>query len=348
MTAIAEWDSFLDIEALLRDVPSFDTSYASAARRHNDSLTKPQGALGRLETLACWLAGWQQRTYPKAATLFARVYAGNHGVTVHSVSAYPSAVTKEMVAHFKKGGGAVSQLSALHGVSLTIHEMSLDTPTQDITCGQAMDEESCLAALRYGFDSVTGEEDILAIGEMGIGNTTCASALCCALFGGDVADWVGAGTGLEGKERKHKVHIIETALAYHHSALARKNARKNVWHCLCAVGGYEVAAMVGALIAARRRRIPVILDGFVCCAAASCLFAYDHDLLSHCWAGHLSYEKGHKRLLDLLGLSPLLSLDMRLGEASGAVLALGIVRAAVMCHNGMDSFHDASVSDKTS
>jgi nicotinate-nucleotide--dimethylbenzimidazole phosphoribosyltransferase len=182
--------------------------------------------------------------------------------------------------------------------------------------------------------------DLLALGEMGIANTTAAAALCCALFGGNAAHWVGPGTGVAGAALERKTAVVEAAVARH-----RGTARDGFDWLRC-VGGRELAAIVGAIIAARRARVPVVLDGFAATAAAAALFALDPRALDHCLVAHRSAEPGHTRLLERLGKTPLLDLGMRLGEASGATLAISIIKAALACHTGMATFAEAGVSGK--
>jgi nicotinate-nucleotide--dimethylbenzimidazole phosphoribosyltransferase len=195
--------------------------------------------------------------------------------------------------------------------------------------------------MAYGMMAVESGIDLLALGEMGIANTTAASALCCALFGGTAADWVGPGTGVAGPALKRKIAAVDAAMARHRPSCA------DPFETLRRVGGLELAAIAGAVMAARRGRIPVVLDGFACTAAAAVLFAADPRALDHCIVAHRSAEPGHSRLLTTIGKAPLLDLGMRLGEASGATLAVAILKAAIACHSGMATFSEAQVSTKS-
>jgi len=221
---------------------------------------------------------------------------------------------------------------------LRVYEMNLDTPTGDIVDGPAMSEEECARAIAYGMMAVEPGIDALAVGEMGIANTTIAAALCLALFGGDAAGWTGPGTGIVGAALKKKREVVAAAVARHQPEAG------DPFDMLRRLGGLEFAAMTGAILAARMGRVPVVLDGFCAGAAAAVLYAADPRALDHCVAGHVSAEPGHRRLLDRLGKPPLLDLGMRLGEASGATLALGILKGAAACHAGMASFAEAGVS----
>jgi nicotinate-nucleotide--dimethylbenzimidazole phosphoribosyltransferase len=316
--------------------PDLEAGTAAAVREHQ--LTKPAGALGRLEELATWLATWQGRHPPILNHPRTIVFAANHGVAARGVSAYPAAVTAQMVQNFLAGGAAVNQLCKVIDADLRVYEMNLETPTGDIVEGPAMSEEECARAIAYGMMAVEPGIDALAIGEMGIANTTVAAALCMGLFGGDAAAWTGPGTGIAGAALEKKREVVAAAVARH------QPETRDPFDLLRRLGGLEFAAMAGAILAARMGRVPVVLDGFCAGAAASVLFAADPRALDHCVAGHVSAEPGHRRLLDEIGKPPLLDLGMRLGEASGATLALGILKAAAACHAGMATFTEAGVS----
>ncbi len=321
-------------------MPEADDAAAERARARDAVLTKPSGALGRLESLAAWVSTWQARHPPRAERIRVLVFAGNHGVASHGVSAYPAAVTEQMVANFETGGAAINQLSAVLDASLTVVPLDLDTPTEDMTVAPALDEAGCLAALNAGMAAVEEDAHLLCLGEMGIGNTTAAAALAAALFGGTGGSWVGPGTGVDQAGLARKATAVDAALARH------ENARDDPLAALACVGGRELAAIAGAIVAARYRRVPVLLDGFVCTAAAAVVARLRGDGLDHTQAAHRSAEPGHRRLLEALALEPLLDLEMRLGEASGAALAAALVRMAVAAHNGMASFAEAGVSDR--
>jgi nicotinate-nucleotide--dimethylbenzimidazole phosphoribosyltransferase len=330
--------SLEEIRALMAHLPGPDLEAGAAAALREQQLTKPAGALGRLEELAAWLAIWQGRHPPTLDHPRTIVFAGNHGVAARGVSAYPAAVTAQMVQNFIAGGAAVNQLCKTIDADLRVYEMNLDTPTGDIVEGSAMSEEECARAIAYGMMAVEPGIDALAVGEMGIANTTIAAALCLALFGGDAAGWTGPGTGIVGAALENKREVVAAAVARHRPEAG------DPFDVLRRLGGLEFAAMAGAILAARMGRVPVVLDGFCAGAAAAVLYAADPRALDHCVAGHVSAEPGHRRLLDRLGKPPLLDLGMRLGEASGATLALAILKAAAACHAGMASFAEAGVS----
>jgi nicotinate-nucleotide--dimethylbenzimidazole phosphoribosyltransferase len=329
-----------DVRRLMAALPGPDEAAADRAADHEAQLTKPAGALGRLEELSAWVAAWQGAHPPRADNLRVCVFAGNHGVVAQGVSAFPASVTEQMVANFEAGGAAINQICAVVGARLKIIPLDLDEPTEDFTRAPAMDEAACVAAIATGMAAVEDDVDILCLGEMGIANTTSAAALSCALFGGAPAGWIGAGTGVDEAGRMRKRVAVEQAMALHGAALA------DPWEALRRVGGRELAAIAGAVLAARLKRTPVLLDGYVCSAAAAVLAADNEHGLDHCQLAHLSVEPGHRRLADKLKKTPLLDLAMRLGEGTGAALAAGLLRAAVRTHNGMATFADAKVSEK--
>ena len=335
---------FTDIESLRRlclSLPDGDADAADAALARQATLTKPAGSLGRLEHLACWLARWQRRPVPRLDRVEVLVFAGNHGVTARGVSPFPAEVTAQMVANFAAGGAAINQLAGLAGAGLRVIQMAGLAPTADITEADAMSEAGFVAAVSVGYEAVTPGIDLLCLGEMGIGNTTVAATLAAALFGGDGAAWAGRGTGLDDAGLVRKIAAIDSALAHHAPALhdPLQAARR--------VGGFELAAILGAVLAARLQHVPVLLDGFVCTAAAAALARLDPHGLDHALVSHRSAEAGHAALAEAIGQVPLLDLGMRLGEASGAALAVPILRAACACHAGMASFTEAGVSNRT-
>ena len=331
--------SFAELRARMTALPLFDEAAAQAARGRQANLTKPPGSLGRLEDVAIFMAGWRGTAHPRIGKAQALVFAGNHGVCAQGVNPYPQEVTAQMVANFQAGGAAINQLCRANGAELSVVALELDRPTGDFTEGAAMSEAEVLAAMAQGAAALDAGADILLLGEMGIGNSTVAAALATALFGGAATDWAGPGTGSDSAGMSRKILAIEAGVARHEAV------RQDPLAVLAAFGGREQAALCGAILAARAARIPVLLDGFICTAAAAVLERLGVGALEHCLAGHVSAEPGHKRLLERLGKTPLLALDMRLGEGSGAALALGVVRAALEVHNGMSTFAEAGVSE---
>ncbi len=326
-----------DISARIAQRPDVDMVARTAARARNEMLTKPPGALGRLEDLAIWYAGWRGHAAPRVLTPQVIVFAGNHGITGQGVSAFPAEVTAQMVANFQQGGAAINQLARDAAARMDVHALDLDRPTEDFTQGPAMSAQDCTAAFDTGWNAVDVTTDLLVVGEMGIGNTTSAAAIAAALLGGSGADWVGRGTGVDDDGLARKAEVVDRGLA--------ANPSRDPLAVLAALGGREIAAMAGAIARARSLRIPVVLDGFICSTAALVLHRVDSDAVAHCVAGHLSAEGAHARLLDAMGLEPLLDLGLRLGEGSGAALAIHIVRAALACHSGMATFDEAGVAD---
>ncbi|MEE8515164.1 MAG: nicotinate-nucleotide--dimethylbenzimidazole phosphoribosyltransferase [Alphaproteobacteria bacterium] len=340
--------SFDEVRALFKDLPGADEEARALARSREATLTKPAGALGRLEHLVEWLCAWQGRHPPGLDHPRVVVFAGNHGVVAQGVSAYPPEVTAQMVQNFITGGAAVNQLCKAMDADLRVYELNLETPTVDFTTAPAMAEAETVNAIAYGMMAVEPGLDVLCLGEMGIGNTTAAAALCLALFGGTAADWAGPGTGVQGGQLDHKRAVIGEAHARHRDALgdALGGVGGDPFQALRCLGGREFAAIIGAVLAARLARTPVLLDGYAATAAAAVLYAIEPGLLDHCQVAHRSAEPGHARLLDAIAKAPILDLEMRLGEATGAVLALSVLKGAVACHTGMASFTDAGVSTK--
>src|SRR5208337_4485672 len=331
---------FDDIRALLAKMPKADEAAIAAAREREAQLTKPAESLGRLEEISAFLAGWQGSARPHVDRPLVAVFAGSHGVVAQGVSPFPQSVTQAMVANFTAGGAAINQICKTFDISLKVYDLALEKPTGDITEEPAMDERTCAGTIAFGMEALASEPDLLVLGEMGIGNTTAAAAICHALYGGAPEDWVGRGTGVDDAGLKRKAEAVRAAVAHHKAFLI------DPLKVLARLGGREIAAMAGAILAARLRRTPVLLDGFVVSSAAAVLHALDASALDHCLAGHVSAERAHGEALKRLGKAPLLDLGMRLGEGSGAAMAVGIIKAAVACHNGMATFAEAGVAGK--
>jgi nicotinate-nucleotide--dimethylbenzimidazole phosphoribosyltransferase len=334
--------SFDEMRRILRDLPGPDQEAQTKVVQRQTELTKPPGSLGRLEEIAEWLAAWQGRASPRVERPRIAVFAGTHGVAARGVSAYPPEVTGQMVKNFLNGGAAINQLAGSIDADLRIYELDLEHPTNDFTKGAAMSEARTANAMAYGMMAAEPGIDVLCLGEMGIANTTTAATLCAALFGGTGANWAGPGTGVQGKALAHKIAVIDETLAHHRALIEQRDPLA----LLAAVGGEEFAAIAGAVLAARMGRIPVLLDGYACTAAAAVLYVIDRHALDHCLVAHRSAEPGHARLLEAIGQRPLLDFGMRLGEASAAALAVPLLKAAAACHNGMATFAQAGVSSK--
>lgn len=331
---------FEEIRMLFANLPAACEKSVAAVRARDAQLTKPAGALGRLEEIVEWLAAWQGKPQPIVEQPLVTVFAANHGVVAQGVSAFPSSVTKQMVENFRAGGAAINQICKTFGVGLKVFELALDHPTRDFSEVPAMEENEAAATIAYGMEAAQGGVDLLAPGEMGIGNTASAAAIYAALYGGPAARWTGRGTGLDDAGLARKNAAIDKALALHSGHL------RDPLEILRRLGGREIAAMMGAILAARLNRIPVLLDGYVACAAAALLHALHEDAIAHCMACHVSSEGAHSMVLERLGKKPLLDLGMRLGEGSGAALAIGLVKAALACHRDMATFESAGVSGR--
>ncbi|TNC48007.1 nicotinate-nucleotide--dimethylbenzimidazole phosphoribosyltransferase [Rubellimicrobium rubrum] len=336
---MAPFTTLAEFREVLAAAPGSDQFARDQAEARNERLTKPLRALGRLDDLAIWMAGWQRTPKPTVDRPQIAIFAGNHGVTTaRAVSAYPAEVTEQMVLNFQAGGAAINQIARSVGARLTVHAIDLHRPTADFTQGPAMTEEECVSALQIGWKAVEDGTDLFVAGEMGIGNTTAAAAIATALFGGSPCDWVGRGTGVDESGLLRKVEAVEAGLA------VNPGARTNALEALRCLGGREIAAMAGSIARARVDSIPVILDGFICTAAAAVLARAVPGALDHVQAGHQSAEAAHRNMLLRLELDPLLTLGMRLGEGSGAAVAISVVRAAVACQSGMASFDEAGVT----
>ena len=331
---------FDDIRELIAAMPGPDMAAADMVRARDKELTKPAGSLGRMEEIAEWLAAWQGKGKPSVDRPLVCVFAGNHGVVAQGVSAFPQAVTRQMLENFAAGGAAINQICAAFDLGFKVFDLALDLPTGDFTQGDALDERACVATMAFGMEALVGGTDLLCLGEMGIGNTTSAAAIYAALYGGDAAMWCGRGTGVDDDGLKRKIAAVEAGLDLHSAHL------KDPLEVLRRLGGREIAAICGAIIAARSQRIPVILDGYVVTAAAAILHALEPSAIDHCLAGHLSAEGAHAQVLAKLGKMPLLALDMRLGEGTGAALAANLVKAAAAIHGGMATFAQAGVAGK--
>ncbi len=341
------------------EIPPLDEAARAAVLARQDRLTKPRGSLGRLETLSAALAAMQGTPQPRLRHKGVLVMAGDHGVTAAGVSAYPSEVTAQMVLNFVRGGAAISVLARQMGARLRVVDVGVaaEIPphphiyarkvragTANMLTEPAMRLDEARAALAVGAEVVAAEHaqglDVLALGDMGIGNTTAAAALAAVFTGRSPAELVGRGTGLDDEGLQRKIRVVEAVLARH-----RPQAQAPL-DTLAAVGGLEIAALAGAMLAAAERRIPVLLDGYIVTAAALVAVALQPRVRDYLIAAHASAETGHRWMLAFLGLEPLLRLDLRLGEGTGAVLALPLLEAAVRLLQEMATFDEAGVSER--
>jgi len=333
--------SFAEIEKIIAEFPTADLEAGTKAVSRERVLLKPPGALGRLEEITEWLAHWQGRHPPRVDRPRVCVFAANHGIAAPKdgpgASAFPATVTAQMVQAYVAGQAAINQICQEIDAELRVYEMALEVPTADFRDGPAMKEEDCARAIAYGMMAVEQGIDVLCLGEMGIGNTASAAALACVMFDGEAQDWVGPGTGVQGDALKRKIEIVQAGVDRH------RPETTGPLDTLARVGGFELAAIAGAVIAARVARTPVVLDGFASTVAAAVVHQLDARGLDHCMVGHLSPEPGHAKVLASIGKQPLLDLGMRLGECSGAAVAIPLLKSAVACHKGMATFAEAGV-----
>ncbi len=323
-----------DVRELLRAAPQPDHSSRGALQDRARSVLRPAAALARLDDVAAWLAGWQRTDHPAVKQPAVLVFVADHGVAAEGVSAYPQEVTAAMLAALREGAATASVMSQELGASIEVIDCGVGEPTGNLLVEPALTPDrfdECFEAGRNAVDVLVA--DLLVLGEMGIGNTTAAAAVCAALFGLTADDWTGRGTGVEGAAYARKIEVVD-------AARARVGEGTPPLEVLRELGGAELVALAGAALQARLRSIPVLLDGFVVTAALAPLEVLHPGALDHCVAGHCSSEPGHRLLLEKLGKEPLLDLDLRLGEGSGALLALPLVRLAAACVTDVASFEE--------
>lgn len=309
------------LAGLLAELPGPDRDARDQVAARAATVLRPAGAFARLDAVASWLAGWQGTATPGVQRPHVAVFAADHGVAVDGVSAYPAEVTAAMVEAIRSGVATITVLAREAGATLELFDVGVGRPTGNIRVTDAMSVEEFDEASAAGATAVESvDADLLVVGEIGIGNTTAAAAVAAAALGGDAAGWVGPGTGVVGAALTHKCDVVQAALDRVGPVAPLEALRR--------LGGRELAAMAGAVAAARRRRLPVVLDGFIAGAAVAPLEVARPGSLDHCIAGHCSAEPGHQRLLEVLGLDPLMQLDLRLGEGSGALVAVPIIRMA--------------------
>ena len=347
-------------EHVTGDIAPPSETWRAKARLHLDTLTKPIGSLGRLEDLAAQIVAIRQERYADPLSKAVYIFAADHGVVEEGVSAYPREVTRQMVLNFLAEGAAINVLARQHGVALHVVDVGVDADlnnttgllhhkirrgTRNMLREAAMSDEEVEQALavgaQLGTEAAAAGHTMLAIGEMGIGNTTSASAITCALTGASAALATGQGTGIEPEAYAHKVRIVEAAVAKHCS-VATASTPLEILRCL---GGLEIAAMTGMMLAAARHNLVIVVDGFISTAAAALAAAIEPNVLGYLIAGHRSEEPGHQLLLQHLKLTPVLTLGMRLGEGTGAVLAMPVVESAIGLYNRMATFTSAGVSE---
>jgi nicotinate-nucleotide--dimethylbenzimidazole phosphoribosyltransferase len=326
------------LSELLKDLPEPGNAARAAVEKRAASVLRPRGALARLDEVAAWLGGWQRAARPGVSAPRAIVFVADHGVAVHGVSAYPQAVTAAMLEALERGVATANAMARELEVPLQVVDVGVDRPTGDITVEPALDRERFDRCVEVGRAAVaSAEADLIVLGEMGIANTTAAAAVCATLFGLTAADWTGRGTGVDAAGYERKIAAVETARRRAQDASALDVLRE--------VGGSEFGAIAGACLEARHRSIPVLIDGFVVTAALAPLEVAQPGALDHCLAGHCSSEPGHRLLLEKLGKLPLLELDLRLGEGSGALLALTLVKLAAACVTDVATFSEWGLTE---
>ena len=349
----------MNLEDTIKAIQLFDEATVRAARARQDSLTKPRGSLGRLEELSIRLAGMKADPFPSVERKAVIVMAADHGVTLESVSAYPMEVTRQMVLNFLRGGAAINVLARQANARVTVVDIGVASDfeslpgllqrkvmcgTRNLAQGPAMRREEAEQALQVGIDVLHEEAarglDLVATGDMGIGNTTSSSAIAVAMTGLPVVQVVGRGTGIDDEGLERKIRVIEQALA------VNQPDANDAMDVLYKVGGLEIAGLAGVMIAAASRRIPIVLDGFISTASAMVAVGLAPGVREYLIAAHQSVEIGHRAMLKHLNLLPLLDLQMRLGEGTGAALAFPLIEASARILREMATFEEAGVSDK--
>jgi nicotinate-nucleotide--dimethylbenzimidazole phosphoribosyltransferase len=347
------------LSQILKRIESPDKSMMDLARKRQDALTKPRGSLGKLEDVSVRVAGMRRRitsTFDDKAII---VMAADHGVVAEGVSAYPQSVTRQMVSPFLNGCAAVNVFARHIGARVVVVDMgviggfdgnpllenkSIAFGTDNMAKGPAMTRRQATDAIEAGIAVIESQiekgRDIVGTGEMGIGNTTAASAICAAVTGSSAAEVTGRGTGIDNNQLLHKIEVINRAMEVN-----QPDGNEGI-DVLSKVGGFEIGGLAGVILGAAANRIPVVIDGFISGAAAIIAFKLAPQVRDYLIASHLSVEQGHRIMLEYMGLQPLLSLDMRLGEGTGAALGISLVEASVKILKEMRTFDEAGVSDK--
>ena len=352
----------MQLEEIIKQIKPLNAAAMQAARIRQDTLTKPRGSLGRLEELSIQLAGITSYPLPSVERKTVIVMAADHGVTSEDVSAYPAEVTPQMVGNFLRGGAAINVLARQANARVVVVDMGIATEIDDpsrnlirrrigagtanLAKGPAMTREQAMEAIQSGVEIAEGEiargVDILATGDMGIGNTTAASAIACALMKEAPENIAGRGAGVDDDGLKRKISVIKRALEVN-----KPNADDSL-DVLAKVGGFEIGGVAGVMLAAAANRKPVVVDGFISTAAAMIAFTLAPAVRDYMIAAHVSQERGHRLMLEWLELNPLLDMNMRLGEGTGAALAFHLIEASARILREMATFDEAGVSNKTS
>ncbi len=325
---------FDDIRALIKGAPQGDLAAEATARKRCEELMIPPQGLGRFNELAIWMAKWQGRNPPKVEEPLVAVFASSHGVAKYGVAPDPADATPRIVELLKTGQAATNHIAASAGAGMRVFEMAVEQPTKDLTEEPAMSQKECAATIAFGMEAVAEKPDLLALGETGVGGATAAAAVACALYGGNASYWVRAGDWITPDALDRRVDAVAKALQTHRGHLTDP---LDILHRL---GGREIAALVGAIVAARTQGIPVILDVFATTVAAAIVHAIEPGAAEHCIAGHLSTEPAHPALLDRLGQKPLLDMGLRTTEGAGAAACIPLLRAACDAHAGIATVGD--------
>lgn len=319
---------------------SHDDEAAQAAADRASSVLRPKGALAQLDALAVWIAGWQGSGLPVVDEPAVLVFAGDHGVAAEGVSAYPADITAAMLMAVEHGQASINALADTMGANLAVIDVGVGSPTGNLRVEPAMSAERFAIAFEAGRDAVRSiEADLLVLGELGIGNTTSAAAVTAAVLGGDAETFVGRGTGVDDDGLANKIAVVA-------DALSRVRDEADPMELLRHLGGTELAAMAGAMVEARAQSLPLLLDGYIATAPAVVLHAIDPELVAHVRAGHRSAEPGHRLALERLGLDPLLTMEFRLGEGSGAMVAVPLVMAGCDAVSNVATFDEFFGSDR--
>jgi len=347
------------VQQWLEDVRGLDEKAMEAARQHQTRLTKPRGSLGRLEELAGRVAGITGQLHPEVMKKRIVLFAGDHGVAREGVSAYPREVTAQMIMNFLQGGAAINAVARAVGAEIEVVDIGVDADfppapglvnrkiargSANLAEGPAMSMDQAVAAMAVGGEraevAVKNGVKLLGTGDMGIGNTTSSSALYAVFLNRTAGEVTGRGAGLDDEGLARKVQVVERALTVNRARLT------DPLSILAALGGFEIAGLCGLIIAAARNRTPVVIDGFISSAAALVAIRLKPEIQRFCLFGHLSQERGHQLFFQEIGERPLLDLHLRLGEGTGAALAMSIIQAAIEVHNRMATFESAGVSDQ--
>ena len=331
--------TFNELVQFINEMPKIDQEAIDLVRKRDQSLLKPNGSLGVLEELVEWVAGWQGSYPPRVDNLSLSIFISNHETANnHAISPFPTSVTEALVKSFRSDHAVGNQICKTHNIGLQVFDLAIEMPTNDITLAPAMLENDCITTILYGREALSSNPDILCLGDAGIGNTTISSAICSALYGGEIDEWVGPGTGASQEMIQKKIEVIKKSQKIH--------PNRDPFEILRCFGGREFAAILGAILAARFERVPVVLDGFPVCAAAAILHSISPNSIDHCYIGHRSAEPGHSKLLAKINKIPLIDLKMRLGEGSGAAMAIPIIMSAVNIHNNTSTFEEANVPNQ--